>query len=199
MKKAIAALGLLAVTIYVPAVADDFAVKLARQVCSSCHNVDGNATIPTFPKLAAQQKDYLVNQLNNFKTQARSDKYARDFMWGLTCNLDDKTIEGLAEYYASQKPVQGVATDPRLMEQGKAIFEKGIQEKDVPPCASCHGANAEGMGKFPRLAGQHKPYIIRQLQVFHTTHRPNWEIMQPIVKNLTEAEMEAIATYLQSL
>lgn len=198
MQKKIATFGLLAMIVSVPAIAEDFSVKLATQVCSSCHGADGNSINPVFPRLAAQQKDYLVNQLKNLKAQTRTDKDAHDYMWGLTRSLDDKTIEGLAVYYSSQKPVPGEVTDPRLMEQGKAIFEKGIKERDVPPCATCHGANAEGMGMFPRLAGQHRQYIIRQIQVFHTNQRPNWEIMQPIVKTLTEKEMEALATYLRS-
>ena len=191
-------LGIVALLGAGPAVADDFATKLATQVCANCHNADGNSINPQFPRLAAQQKDYLVNQLKNLRSQTRTNPDAHDYMWGLTRSLDDKAIEGLAEYYSNQKPVPGDVIDPKGLELGKSIFEKGIKERDVPACATCHGANAEGLGMFPRLAGQHRSYLVKQLKVFHTNQRPNWEIMQPVVKTLSDAEMEAIATYLRS-
>ncbi|WP_295392893.1 c-type cytochrome [uncultured Thiodictyon sp.] len=55
----------------------------AVQVCSNCHGVDGNSKSPNFPRLAGQKKDYLVTQLLNFQSHARSDQAARDYMWGV--------------------------------------------------------------------------------------------------------------------
>jgi len=40
--------------------ADEAAATLATQVCSSCHSPGGDSKSPTFPKLAAQQQQYLV-------------------------------------------------------------------------------------------------------------------------------------------
>ena len=33
-------------------------------------------------------------------------------------------------------------------------------------CAACHGQNGEGMGAFPKLAGQSKQYIVERLTTY---------------------------------
>jgi cytochrome c553 len=85
------------------------------------------------------------------------------------------------------------------MEQGRQIFEKGIPARSVAGCASCHGENGEGAAVFPRIAGQHADYLVRQLQEFRTRLRPHGVIMaQQVVKNMSNEEMRAVAAYLQA-
>ncbi len=69
----------------------------------------------------------------------------------------------------------------------------------IARCAPCHGAN--GIAKFgsvPNLAGQNEPYLLNQLRAFHTGKRAHKE-MSYMSRDLTEAEMEAIAAYFSSL
>jgi cytochrome c553 len=55
------------------------------------------------------------------------------------------------------------------------------------------------MGAFPRLAGQHADYIVKQLLVFRQTgQRPRGEPMRPIADNLSEKDMRSVAAFLEA-
>lgn len=181
-----------------PAVAADNPPAIVEKLCSVCHGPGGNATSPRFPRLAAQQPAYLEAQLKAFRDHTRADLDARDFMWGWARLLSDADIKEIAAYYASQKPAAGVAGDPTLVARGKTIFEHGIPSRSVPACATCHQPNAEGKDRFPRLAGQHASYIVKQLDVFHSPLRPAAVAMSSIVTGVTNDDAEAVAAYLQS-
>jgi cytochrome c553 len=118
-------------------------------------------------------------------------------MWGLSHNLSDAQIGGLAEYFAKQLPSANAAVDPALMSIGKDIYENGVPSKEAPPCMACHGPKGEGVANFPRLASQHQDYMIKQLQVFQRTEqRPNTPMKQ-VTHLLSREDMEAVAGYLQ--
>ncbi|HXZ96004.1 MAG TPA: c-type cytochrome [Burkholderiales bacterium] len=175
------------------------AVKVAVELCSSCHGPRGESVSPQFPRLAGQQKLYLEGQLHALKNKTRADPEAHDFMWGIAGTLDESIINGLAEYYASQPPMHGTSTAPAaLVEEGKKLFHNGIPSRNIPACASCHGENAQGAAIFPRLAGQHSQYVVRQLTVIQDNLRKS-PIMHGIVQDLTENEKKAVAAYLESL
>ncbi|MGE5318703.1 MAG: c-type cytochrome [Hyphomicrobiaceae bacterium] len=173
---------------------------LAMQVCSNCHGMDGNSINPNFPKLAGQQEDYLVAQLTYFRSRNRSDPEGSHYMWGIARKLTDEQIKGLATYFSQQKDAPNVAGDPALAAVGKSIFENGIPNEEVAACAGCHGANGMGNGTFPRLAGQHQDYMIKQLHVLsQTDQRPAGAMMKPLVHGLTPKDMVAVTTYLQGI
>lgn len=172
----------------------------AQQVCSNCHGIDGNPKSPNFPRLAAQQPAYLVNQLTNFRSHQRSDPEGFFYMWGMSQRLSDERIKGLAEYFSKQAPIPNDATvDPQKLAMGSEIFRKGIPAKEVAPCMACHGPKAEGMGSFPRLANQHKGYLISQLSVFRDTEGRPGTPMKQVTHLLEPQEMDAVASYLQTL
>lgn len=170
---------------------------IAQQVCSICHGDDGNSVNPQFPKLAQQQKDYLVNQLKNFRGHDRMDPPGPEYMWGLSHTLTDAQIDGIAEYFSKQVSTPNAPGDAARMAAGRKIFENGLPEKEAPPCMACHGPQAQGLANFPRLANQHSPYLVRQLHVFQETDfRPNTPMKQ-VTHALTPEEMEDVASYLQ--
>ena len=170
----------------------------AINLCSTCHGPRGISTSPEFPILAAQREGYLVAQLEAFQAKTREEKAAHDFMWGIAGNLDAAMIRSIAQYYASQPPAAGRPGDPALVAKGRELWEKGVPDRSIPPCASCHGAKAEGVADFPRLAGQHPKYVTRQIEFIQTLTRKA-PVMHGIVKDLTPDEMQAIAVYVQSL
>ena len=171
---------------------------IAVQVCSNCHGIDGNSVSPNFPRLAGQQPAYLVSQLENFRGHGRSDPAGFEYMWGLSHNLSDAQISGLAEYFAKQIPHPNETVNANLMAAGKEIYENGVPSKEAPPCMACHGPKGEGVANFPRLAGQHQDYLIKQLQVFQSTEgRPNTPMTQ-VTHLLSKGEMAAVAGYLQA-
>lgn len=173
---------------------------LAVQVCSSCHGVTGESTSPMFPKLAGQQKDYLVAQLTDFKGHERSDSRGTEYMWGFT-HLSHQQVEELADYFAAQPPMRGQAEPASaVLARGETIFRQGIPEQKVAQCASCHGASGEGQGVFPRLAGQHAYYVVEQIKVFQLTNqRPRGAVMKEAIHELSEADAQAVARYIATL
>ena len=180
-----------------PDVISKAAAKVAVELCSSCHGPGGNSISPTFPKLAGQQKLYIAAQLRALKGKTRADPEAHDYMWGIAGSIDDSLIDPLAEYYASQSPAPGKSGDPQLVADGKRFYESGDSARNIQACATCHAADAQGQAIFPRLAGQHAAYIVRQLQVIQNNLRQA-PIMHGIVTELKPAEMKALAEFLQS-
>lgn len=175
------------------------AVRLARDVCSKCHGKDGISPSSLFPHLAGQQAVYLDNQLRQFRNRGRSDPHAQSYMWGIAGPLSDSDIKALAQYYAGKAPAPGVPSGrSALPEKGKAIAEVGVEERDIPACISCHGKLAKGQGPVPRLAGQHRDYLFRQIKDFRSTVREG-DTMHENAKAITDEEALALAAFFSSL
>ncbi|MDR3565828.1 MAG: c-type cytochrome [Negativicutes bacterium] len=172
-------------------------VAMATKVCSMCHGVTGESTSPMFPKLDGQQREYLIQQLTDFKGHARSDESGTQYMWGFT-HLTDTQIGELADYFSSQSPMK--ANAGTFSERGELIFHKGLPESGVIQCNSCHGAEGQGNAQFPRLAGQHGNYLIRQIKVFQLTEqRPRGALMKQVTHALSDADAAAVAHYIATL
>jgi len=174
------------------------AERIAIGTCASCHGPQGHSFSPKFPVLAGQNANYLIAQLQAFKSQTRGDADALGYMWGMAAPLDDQTMAGLADYYSRQKPIAGPKGNPTLLARGQDIYEHGDVAEGVPPCVTCHGPGAAGMANFPRLAGQHTQYLLKQLRSFQNNMR-NVAVMHGVALRLHSDEMDAVATYLQSL
>lgn len=183
---------------------DNAAVKgqvLAVQVCSSCHGVNGESGSPMFPKLAGQQKEYLMAQLTDFKGHERKDSKGTQYMWGYA-DLTRQQIDEITDYFSSQPPMRADAVDvaPAVLARGQVIFTQGIPEKNVVACASCHGASGEGNGAIPHIAGQHAHYVLEQIKVFQTTEqRPRGAPMRLITHDMPDADSEAVAAFVSSM
>jgi cytochrome c553 len=185
----------------VPSVqAQEDAARMAAQVCASCHGPRGDSISPGFPKIGGQRAEYLEAQLKAFRDRTRADPMAQAYMWGMSSQLGDDMIKKLAAFYSGQKPPQGKPGDPKLVQAGKAIYEVGIPAANVQACATCHGKNAEGNVTFPRLAGQHAEYLVKQLVLFKDSVRQgsNALIMHNISTGITFDQMQAVATFLAS-
>lgn len=177
---------------------DNEQVRRAVHVCVACHGEGGSGTDAAFPRLAGQPAAYTVAQLTAFRSEKRAEMDSRSYMWGVSALLDDAAIRDLAEYFAAQTPGAGTPGDPEQIQAGQLIFSKGIPARGVRPCAACHGEHAEGASVFPRLAGQHAAYVVRQLKGFETRLRPHGTIMANEVRQMTEGEMRSVAQYVQS-
>lgn len=175
------------------------AAKLAMSWCGECHGRDGNAVSPQFPRLAGQPAEYLETELKTLRSRTRKNADSQDYMWGVVHKMDDETLSGLAKYFASQRPSSGGSvSNAALAERGKQIFESKPPGKGIDSCKSCHGTNGEGKDEAPRLAGQHRGYLIKQLKVIQAGQRPAPDEMHAAVKRLNSEEIEAVAEYLQS-
>lgn len=62
-------------------------------------------------------------------------------------------------------------------------------------CAACHGADGNSVNpEWPKLAGQHPSYILKQLMNFKNDQRVNAS-MSPMAKPLSDADMADLAAY----
>ncbi|WP_440589723.1 c-type cytochrome [Pseudoalteromonas pernae] len=68
--------------------------------CHTCHGADGKAPImPLYPKLAGQNKDYMVAQMKDIKSGARSNGMSMA-MKAMVANVSDEEFEAIAAYLA---------------------------------------------------------------------------------------------------
>ena len=173
------------------------AQTVAITVCGTCHGANGNSTNPKFPRLAGQNANYLATQLKAFRAQTRGDPDAIGYMWGMASELDDETIAALAAYYAGQRAEPSASGASAESSRGREIYSKGVAAQGVPACSSCHGPDAHGLQDFPRLAGQHGQYVLKQLGSFQSSMR-NVAIMHGVAQNLNLEEMDAVAAFLET-
>jgi len=184
---------------------------LATSLCEGCHGAEGRSTDAAVPIIAAQQQPYVELQLKAFRNQGREEPKGHEFMRDVSSKwlLSDQVVAGIAEYFSSQAPPPGKPGDPAVTAKGKRLYEKGssndyrLNDKGssyyprILPCSDCHGDNAQGIEIFPRLAGQHAEYLVKQMQRMHETERASRK-MHSVIGELGDSEIVAVATYLQS-
>jgi len=167
------------------------------QLCAGCHSADGNSAIPENPNLSGLDAEYIVRQLQDFRSGARKSPV----MSGIIPMIDATEFEALAAFFSKQKPRPGAAVDPKLAAQGKEIFDEGIVGSAVPACSGCHNDDGSGTEKYPRIAGQHSAYVVQQLTNFKNGARANdvKAVMRAVAKRMNEKEIRAVAEYVVTL
>ncbi len=159
------------------------AVAQLTAKCVGCHGAKGEGA-GTFPPLAGKDVDYLRDQLANYKSGARQNP----MMTPIAQGLSDEDIARLAEYYATLGA--GSASAPA----GAAPSADPATLQLTARCTGCHGAEGEGMGAFPGLAGKQTDYLVDQLNNYKSGVRAN-PVMTPIAKGLTGEQIEKLASY----
>jgi cytochrome c553 len=172
--------------------------------CERCHGVDGHGRgTPAFPKLAGQEREYLLRALAAYARDARHSGIMGPIAGGLS--VDDQ--RALGEYYSRiPRPTLGArgasATDPSIL-RGHAIAHDGIASQQVPPCEDCHGPSGhDHNAAYPSLAGQYADYLVLQLELFKRQQRGGSEyahLMQRVAPRLTADQMRDVAAYYESL
>jgi len=187
-------------------VGDATAGSSKSQVCAGCHGVKGNGkdALPNYPKLAGQHANYLVDQMQAFKSGTRNDA----IMKIQVANLKKQDILDLAAYFASMKIEIGAANDKAKREMGERIYRGGNETKGLSACMACHGPNGAGNlpAKFPALSGQNEGYTLKSLKDFRAgkdrafaDRDDRGKIMHDIAKRMSDAEMDAVAHYIAGL
>jgi cytochrome c553 len=85
------------------------------------------------------------------------------------------------------------------VKKGEALVTTGGGGKTTA-CGTCHGADLQGLGPVPGIAGRSPSYLVRQLYDMQQGYRHGvWtELMKPVVAKLTPDDMVAIVAYLAS-
>ncbi len=74
----------------------------AQNACGSCHGPTGaEPIVPAYPKIAGQNRQYLISQMHDIKSGDR-DNGASIAMRGVVANLADDKIVAIADYLRGQ-------------------------------------------------------------------------------------------------
>lgn len=89
------------------------------------------------------------------------------------------------------------------VEQSKDIYKSDATgtELALQVCSACHGKTGQAVSdQFPKLAGQHKEYLLIQLSEFaeHRRSTPNAVAFMWSFNQLTSAQMNELARYYSS-
>ncbi|MBO9644391.1 MAG: cytochrome c4 [Pseudacidovorax sp.] len=164
--------------------------------CASCHNADGNSAIAANPKLAQQHPEYLLKQLQEFK----SGKRKSPIMQPMVANLSEQDMRDIAWFLGSKTVKPGFAKEKDLVVLGERIYRGGIADRQVPACAGCHSPTGAGIpAQYPRLGGQHSDYTEAQLKSFRDGIRTNSVQMTGVAAKMNDREIKAVADYIAGL
>lgn len=188
--------------------------QLVDGVCAACHGADGNRTDSRdVPKLAGQDRAYLLAQLQAFKSGARKS----DIMAPIVADLSRAQLAELARLFSRERVVADSVQDRGLSARGARIFN--TSSRAAPACAACHANGGGGMmmgggmmtgggrgpmgmmgstADVPKLFGQHPDYTVQQLDAFASGKRRG-TVMGPIATALSERDRTAVAQYLSGL
>ncbi len=168
-------------------------------VCSACHGADGNSSNAEWPNLAGQHARYLEAQLLAFKSGARKNP----IMQGQVAALSAQDMRDLAAFYA-QKPAKPGVANPALVAAAEKLYRGGRADAGIAACGACHGP--QGLGNagaaYPRVSAQHATYSAQQLKSFRSGERAGTDaakMMSNVAANLSDADIEALASYLSGL
>ena len=165
-------------------------------VCAACHGADGNSAIAANPKLSQQHPEYLVKQLQEFKSGKRNNA----IMKGFATALSDDDMRNIAYWLTSKPAKAGFAKDKDLVAMGERIYRGGIADRQIAACAGCHSPNGAGIpAQYPRLSGQHADYTVSQLNMFRDGSRANSIQMTQVAAKLNDKEIKALAEYIAGL
>ncbi len=175
-------------------------------VCSACHGGNGVAIAPIYPDLAGQQYNYILKQLEDFRSGRRSNSIMSGMAMTIPPSPDNRNLEDIAAYFAT-RPLTAVPAAAGIpaaeLGLGREIYTEGLAARAVPACAACHGIGGEGNGPMaiPALALQHRAYVVAQLQQFASGVRSNdpGHVMHVIAARMNHTEQAAVAAYVRQL
>ena len=136
--------------------------------CTTCHGTDGRGNEGLqAPRLAGMEPWYLKRQLENYRDGIRGthpDDSEGLAMQPMAAKLTDASIQDIIEWVGGWNYVPAEHTISGDLEAGGALYQ---------PCATCHGADAEGNEALgaPALAGQNDWYMVTQLGNFLAGYR----------------------------
>ena len=165
-------------------------------VCAACHGADGNSGTPANPKLAQQHPEYLIKQLQEFK----SGKRANAVMSGMAATRSGDDMKNIAYWLSSKTAKPGFAKDKELVALGERIYRGGIADRQIAACSGCHSPNGAGIpAQYPRMSGQHADYTVAQLTGFRDGVRKNALQMTQVAAKLNDREIKAVSDYIAGL
>jgi cytochrome c553 len=168
--------------------------------CAQCHAFNGASDgTGAFPRIAGQPVRYLMAQLQDFASGARSNAV----MSPIAKALSPDDLAKVATYYANISapflPLK--AAVQTLVKRGEQLATLGDESKQLQSCNNCHGPGGAGEPPMiPYLAGQYAHYTAFELQMWKRGYRKNSpEAMLQVAKKLDDQDIQAVAAYFQQV
>jgi len=197
-----------------PAAAGDPAAGQERfATCVSCHGAEGQG-MGIFPKVAGQDAEYTAGRLEQYRAGEQVGPNSA-LMMPHAAGLSDEAIADLAAYVATLgAPEEAVpeedaaaaaeadaAVDEDAEAETVAAGDAAAGQERFATCVSCHGAQGQGMGIFPKVAGQDAEYIAGRLQQYRAGEQvgPNSALMMPHATGLSDEAIADLAAYIATL
>jgi cytochrome c553 len=177
-----------------------------QEMCGLCHGYDGVSRMSKFPRLAGQKSAYIEKQLRDFLAGRRENDGGQ--MAGIVTEISEAQFAEAARYFSELEPPPPIESDGSAESASTAVslVQDGDERRGIPACASCHMPQPQrSSGAIPEhapyLSAQHPDYLVKQLRDFRDGTRENDStgIMAAIAKALSDAEIDALGTYLASL
>lgn len=177
-------------------------LKKLVDLCSACHERDGDSNDPNMPIIGGYSAPYIVSSMTDYKERNRScpeidylsedKKVERTDMCRISEDLTEQDIALLADYYASKR-FRRANQDFNL-----ELARKGqlIHERDCEKCHSEGGSLASDDAGI--LAGQWTPYLKQQFFAFYAEKRRLERKMKPKFNKLDKTEIEALLNFYAS-
>jgi cytochrome c553 len=172
----------------------------AATACFRCHGLQGEGdSASAAPRLAGLDAHYLAKQMGDYASGARPSAA----MATIARELAASDHQSVGLYYARQPvPAAGIrnaAGDPSLLQQGALLHALGSPERGIAACASCHGADRDGLNPvYPGLT-QPAAYIELQLRLWRDRARRNdpHDLMGAVARRMTDADIRSAAAFLE--
>ena len=172
------------------------AEDLSIRNCTWCHGTSAQGYTPA-PRLAGQRAAYIDGQLHRFRAQHRNAPLDKQYMWAAAENLDDRRIHALAAYFSRLTPRAAKDGDRAVVARGEEIYQNGLPSENIVACVACHGPDAQGVGRIPRLGGLDYDYLKQRLEQWNEGYSVSGAVPMPhIAGQLSPDKIEALASYL---
>lgn len=171
----------------------------AVSACARCHGQNRRGPNSRLvPVLHGQPREFLMAALQEYAHGRRPS----GIMQPLASDLSPEDRERVARYYAGLAPpaTPDLPLNPESVERGRLLATTGDPAARIPACGDCHSLSS--LPVYPRLAGQHAPYMVNRLRLWKgglTSRSSTDAIMAPIARRLTERQIEDVAAYFSSI
>ncbi len=169
------------------------------EVCSACHLPEGwGSKDGTFPQIAGQLKNVIIKQLADIREGNRDNPTMYPFALPESIG-DAQALADVAAYM--EKLLMNPENGKGDWIEGTPEFETGKQLY-ADNCVKCHGDNGEGHFEdfYPRLAGQHYLYMLRQFEWIRDGKRRNANPdMIEQIKGFSDKDMAMVINYVSRI
>ena len=148
------------------------------------------------PRLAGQHRDYIIHQFERFRNKSRNNPFSLKYMAHAVVKILPDSYCELGAYISGMPAEAAKNGTKEHVAAGEDIFLRGKPSGNLPACQFCHGPEAQGTGKFPRLGGLSYNYLKRRLEQWTEGYSQVSPNMPHIANSMTPDEIEAVASYL---